>query len=103
MEAASKQLEALLSQQEKNDFPLDEIERNALKARLLLEFENSFGINHTADNPSYQHYLKERAMRLAIIEAARTTVYRLARDNEISDELARDIGKQLDYDQIRFN
>ena len=103
MEAASKQLDALLLHQEKNDFQLDETEQRALKARLLLEFENSFGINHTAENPSYQHYLTERAMRLAIIDAARTTVYRLARDNKISDELARDIGKQLDYDQIRFN
>lgn len=103
MEAASKQVEALLLKQKKDDFQLNEIEQHALKNRLLLEFENSFDINHTLENPHYQHYLTERAMRLAIIDAARTTVYRLARDNEISDELARDIGKQLDYDQIRFN
>lgn len=103
MEAAAKQVDALLAQHEKNDVQLDESEQQNLKTRLLLEFENSFDINHTTANPSYQHYLTERAMRLAIIDAARTTVYRLARDNEISDELARDIGKQLDYDQIRFD
>lgn len=103
MEAAAKQLDGLLLKEGKNEHLLDEAEQHALKTRLLLEFENSFDINHHAENPSYQHYLTERAMRLAIIDAARTTVYRLARDNEISDELAREIGKQLDYDQMRFN
>ena len=103
IEAASKQLDAILLHQGKNEYQLDEAKHRALKARLLIEFENSFDINHHAENASYQHYLIEREMRLAVIEAARTTIYRLARDNKISDELARDIGKQLDYDQIRFN
>lgn len=103
IEAASKQLDAILLHQGKNESQLNEAKQQALKARLLIEFENSFDINHHAENASYQHYLIEREMRLAVIEAARTTIYRLARDNKISDELARDIGKQLDYDQIRFN
>lgn len=101
--AATKQLDALLLKLDNDEQSIDRNELEHLKTRLLLEFENSFDVNHHADNPHYQHYVIERQMRLAIITAARTSVYRLARDNEISDELAREIGAQLDYDQIRFD
>lgn len=101
--AASIYLDDLLQSQENKNSQTEGINYQELKARLLVEFENHFDINQHSDNPTYQQYAIEREMRLAIIEAARKTVYRLARDHEISDELAREIGKQLDYDQIRFN
>lgn len=101
-EAASAYLDELMLKQQKKA-SVDKASYEALKEQLLVEFKNNFDIHQHTENPTYKQYEKEREMRLAIIETARKTVYRLARNNQISDELAREIGKQLDYDQIRFN
>lgn len=48
-------------------------------------------------------YAIERKICLAIIQSARQSIYKQARDRKISDEVAKEIVKQLDYDEVRFN
>jgi len=44
----------------------------------------------------------ERAMRRAAIEASREAIYKLAREREISDEVARDMVRLLDLEEVRL-
>lgn len=44
----------------------------------------------------------EAAMRLAALQAEREEIFRLARLNEISDELSRKLVRQIDLAEARF-
>lgn len=74
-----------------------------LKQRLWLEFENTFDSYRDPDNVQHLQYEIEREIRLAIINTARQTIYHLAREQKISDEVAREMVTLLDLDEIRFN
>ncbi|WP_420995734.1 Na+/H+ antiporter [Cupriavidus sp. 30B13] len=45
----------------------------------------------------------ERTMRRAAIEASREAIYKLAREREISDEVARDMVRLLDLEEVRLS
>lgn len=71
--------------------------------RLLADFEATFSHKDEQDHNTRQLMDIERQLRLEIINSARQTTYHLARDKKISDEVARNIVKQLDYDEMRYN
>lgn len=74
-----------------------------LRDYLLAEFESNFATLDDTDQALHQQHVIERTMRLTIIRAARQSIYGLARDHKISDQVARQLVKQLDYDEIRFD
>lgn len=74
-----------------------------LKQRLWVEFENTFDAYRDPDNVQHLQYEIERKTRLAIIDTARQAIYLLAREQQISDEVAREMVTLLDLDEIRFN
>ena len=43
----------------------------------------------------------EQRLRLAIIDAARQSIFALARQHKISDELAREMVARLDMEEVR--
>ncbi len=73
-----------------------------LKEQLLKDFKQTFIISADPDDPDYHFYLEEKKMRLALISTARQSIYSLARHRKISDELARQLVRQLDFDEYRF-
>lgn len=73
-----------------------------LKEKLLSEFSSTFNMEQNANDAGYQAYLLEKQMRLTILNTARETIYALARHNKISDELARQLVRQLDLNQYQL-
>lgn len=71
--------------------------------RLWMEFENNFDAYRDPDNIAYQQYEAERSLRLVMINTARETIFHLGREHKISDDVVRDMVKQLDLDEIRFS
>lgn len=76
---------------------------DTLKQKLLDEFNQSFIISADPTHSEHQSYLIEKKMRLKIISSARNSIYTLARQRKISDELARHLVRQLDFDEHRFD
>lgn len=74
-----------------------------LTQRLWVEFENSFDPYRDPDNIAHQHYEIERSMRLVIIDAARQAIFHLAKEHKISDDVSREMVKQLDFDEVRIS
>src|SRR5699024_2831178 len=64
-----------------------EIDMEALKEKLLDEFHQSFIVSMNATHEDYPTYLVEKRMRLKIISTMRESIYALARQRKISDEL----------------
>lgn len=71
--------------------------------RLWVEFENGFDPYRDPDNLDHQRYEVERTMRLVIIDAARQAIFHLAKEHKISDDVSREMVKQLDFDEIRIS
>ena len=42
-------------------------------------------------------------MRLVIIDAARQAIFHLAKEHKISDDVSREMVKQLDFDEVRIS
>lgn len=102
-QAASKHVYTQLKQIISKNPALDEQQLQQRLDTLLQDFLVSFG-NLSIQNTAAQELINiERHLRLEILSSARQTIYHLARDKKISDEVARDIVKQLDYDEIRYN
>lgn len=102
-QALTQELQKVIQKIDKVEPHLGQVFYDELSHRLLIEFENSFGVTDETNTSFDQQYLAEKKLRLVIISSARRTVYKLARDREISDEVAREIVKQLDFDEVRFN
>ena len=94
----SKQLVLELSQ--KN--PSDSANYQLLQQRLLAEFKHNLSTDyqHSDTNSSQQI---EYQLRLIMIQHARQTIYQLARNKKISDDVARTLVQQLDFDEVRFS
>src|SRR5690625_6831145 len=73
-----------------------------LKDLLLNDYKQTFNSSSDPDDPDHQLYLEKKKMRLTIISTARQSIYSLARHRKISDELARQLVRQLDFDEYRF-
>src|SRR5690625_388992 len=80
-----------------------EVDLDQLKEQLLAEFNQTFITAIDPGDPNYQVYLTEKKMRLTIINSAREAIFALARQRKISDELARQLVRQLDFDEYRFD
>ncbi|MBK1781080.1 Na+/H+ antiporter [Advenella sp. WQ 585] len=100
-EQAADHLKSLIDELDKNDH-LDKQFYDEVKTRLLAEFVNGFRLEDEEKNLEYDKYLAERALRLALIDQARSSIFQLARKKIISDELARELVERLDFDHIRF-
>ena len=74
-----------------------------LTQRLWVEFENGFDPYRDPDNLDHQRYEVERSMRLVIIDAARQAIFHLAKEHKISDDVSREMVKQLDFDEVRIS
>jgi|SRR5690625_1654863 len=101
LQEADKKIDALFQTTDTSELPAG-TDLNELKEKILSEFEQSFIISVNPSDPRYTLYLVEKEMRLAIIDTARKSIYRLARNGKISDELARHLVRQLDFDEHRF-
>ncbi|MFV9473769.1 Na+/H+ antiporter [Advenella sp. RU8] len=99
---AAEHLTSVIDGLKKNDH-LDVQFYEDLKKQLLSDFVNSFQLEEDEKNLEYDKYLTERKLRLALIVQARTSIFQLARQNTISDELARELVEKLDFDHIRFS
>ena len=71
--------------------------------RLWIEFEGNFDPYRDADNVTHEQYEAERSLRLTMINAARDTIFHLGREHKISDDVVRDLVRQLDLDEVRFS
>lgn len=69
----------------------------------MTDFVNGFQPESEEQNLEYDKYQVERMLRLALIDRARISIYQLAREKKISDELARELVERLDFDHIRFS
>lgn len=98
---AANHLKLVIDSLEKND-SLDTQFYEDLKSKLLTDFENSFQVEDDEKNTGLDKYQTERTLRLELIDKARTSIYQLARQRLISDELARELVEKLDFDHIRF-
>lgn len=98
---ATEQLNTLIQSIDKQE--LDDDFYNSLKDKLLTDFVNHFSAHTDRDSISYKKYHAERLLRLKIINTARSSIYQLAKERKISDELARDLVQKLDLDEVRFN
>jgi len=98
---AADHLKLVIDSLEKND-SLDTQFYEDLKSKLLTDFENSFQVEDDEKNTGLDKYQTERTLRLELIDKARTSIYQLARQRLISDELARELVEKLDFDHIRF-
>lgn len=101
-DAITKHLSGLLPSLQKAYPQIEPNFYTAVLERVLVEFSNSLDPAPDTNSESYQKYLSEKQIRLMAIDTARQTIYRLARDQKISDDVARDMVKQLDFDEIRF-
>lgn len=84
------------------EHPQSETEMETLKQKLLDEFHQSFIVSMDVTDENYPAYLMEKRMRLKIITTVRESIYALARQRKISDELARQLVQQLDFDEYRY-
>ena len=105
IQIASKQaadhLEFIIDGLKKND-NFDARFYEDVKTRLLADFVNGFLLETDEQNLEFNTYQAERTLRLALIDRARSSIYQLARQKKISDELARELVERLDFDHIRF-
>ena len=99
--AAAVQMDELIDSLDKQELGVDYYED--LKAKLLVEFANDFALHTDTDSTLYKQHHAERLLRLKLVNAARTTIYSLAKEQKISDELARTLVRKLDLDEVRFN
>lgn len=95
-------LSNLLIEIKKSNPELTEDYYMTLTNRLWVEFENIFDPYRDSENIAHLQYEVERKIRLAIIKSARQVIFSLASENKISDDVARDMVKKLDFDEIRF-
>lgn len=102
-QSGEKHLTELLQQLASTNTALSVDYFAGLKQRLWGEFEHTFDSYRDPENVQHLQYEVERKMRLAIIDTARQAIYLLAREQKISDEVARDMVTLLDLDEIRFN
>ncbi|MFA5704347.1 MAG: Na+/H+ antiporter [Advenella sp.] len=98
---AADHLEFIIDGLEKND-NFDAQFYEDVKTRLLADFVNGFQLETDEQNLEFNKYQAERTLRLALIDRARSSIYQLARQKKISDELARELVERLDFDHIRF-
>lgn len=99
--AAAAQIDELINGLDKQELGTDYYEQ--LKNKLLAEFANSFALHTDTESTTYKQHHAERLLRLKIVNTARATVYSLAKEQKISDELARELVHKLDLDEVRFN
>ncbi|MFC3333504.1 hypothetical protein ACFOEM_13935 [Paenalcaligenes hominis] len=98
---AAEHIDELITSLDKHD--LDQAYYDEVKTRLLSDFANSFTYPTDSTSLDYKKHHTERLLRLKIITAARQSIYQLAKEHKISDELARDLVQKLDLDEVRFN
>lgn len=98
---AEKELDRYIQSVDTANLPAD-IDLYELKEQLLNDFKQTFISSSDPEEPGHQLYLEKNKMRLAIISTARQSIYSLARHRKISDELARQLVRQLDFDEYRF-
>lgn len=101
--SASENIKHMLQHSDMVDPTLGDEYYQDLCTKLLTEFEHNLQSPSDQDTLAQIDYAIERKIRLAIIQSARQSIYKQARDRKISDEVAREIVKQLDYDEVRFN
>src|SRR5690625_6838864 len=83
--------------------PAPMIHPSSLHAALpIYEFHQSFIVSMDVTHEDYPAYLMEKRMRLKIIATVRESIYALARQRKISDELARQLVRQ-DRKSTRLN
>ena len=98
---AAQHIDELIASLDKND--LDQAYYDEVKNKLLSDFGNSFALHTDSNSIDYKKYYAERLLRLKIINTARASIYQLAKEHKISDELARELVQKLDLDEVRFN
>lgn len=101
-EQVNMHLDSVIANLEKND-NFDAKFYEDVKTRLMTDFVNGFQPESEEQNLEYDKYQVERTLRLALIDRARISIYQLAREKKISDELARELVERLDFDHIRFS
>lgn len=101
-EQAAKHLKSVIDGMQKDE-NLDEHFYENIKTKLLADFLHAFRLDDEEKNIEYEKYLTERSLRLALVEQARASIFQLARQKTISDELARELTERLDFDDIRFS
>ncbi|MYN03298.1 Na+/H+ antiporter [Pseudoduganella sp. DS3] len=74
-------------------------------ARVIALYEYRLNVAWSAEDQSKEHFRKmdkaERDLRLAAMEAERTTIFDLARHHHISDETARKLVREIDLVEAR--
>lgn len=74
-------------------------------ARVIALYEYRLNVAWSAEDQSKEHFRKmdkaERELRLAAMEAERTTIFDLARHHHISDETARKLVREIDLVEAR--
>lgn len=98
---AEQHIDELIAGLDKHD--LDQAYYDKVKNKLLSDFGNSFAVHTDSNSIDYKKYHAERLLRLKIINTARASIYQLAKEHKISDELARELVQKLDLDEVRFN
>jgi len=98
---AEKELDRYIQSVDRATLP-EGVNLQELKELLLNDFRQTFISSSDPDDPNHQLYLEKQKMRLTIISTVRQSVYSLARHRKISDELARQLVRQLDFDEYRF-
>lgn len=101
-EQVNMHLDSVIANLEKND-NFDAKFYEDVKTRLMTDFVNGFQPESEEQNLEYDKYQVERTLRLVLIDRARISIYQLAREKKISDELARELVERLDFDHIRFS
>lgn len=98
---AEKELDRYIQSVDTATLP-EEVNLQELKELLLNDCKQTFISDSDPDDPNHQLYLEKQKMRLTIINTTRQSIYSLARHRKISDELARQLVRQLDFDEYRF-
>ena len=102
-EAAIKNVSQTLAKHMQSDPRIAEI-YTAVAGRLLNELQTSLdGSESTPLDSTDAHLEADREVRLYAIRASRQAIYSLAREGRISDELAREQVRRLDFYEVRFD
>jgi monovalent cation/hydrogen antiporter len=109
-EAAAKDAagEAIVAHSQSLEATHASLNRDALSIEgehILAELSDTLGIEPEADTdrPDGVSWRQAREMRRTAVAAARTAIYRLAQEGQISDAMARDLVRRIDIEELRLS